>query len=900
MSSWERRAHGPMGALLLASLLAIVTPLPAAAQEVHEFSVSVSDPASAIRTFGLQAGIQILASADDLKGKKLNPVSGEISTEDGLKSLLAGTGLGHQYVGERAVALVNDAPPAVPPSPTPPLAQVQSTAPTRQPARARVSNAEKALDEGSQLSEIVVTATKRESTVQNTPISITAVSGVELQERGLVSLSELAQSVPGLAMRTSGPGQAEFEMRGMASTGGNSATVGFYLDDVPLSAPASAQSGKVVIDPNLYDLSRIEVLRGPQGTLYGSGSMGGTIKVVTNAPNPQAFDTSGEAVLGGTDGGGFNHAENAMLNIPLATDTAALRIVASHSSTSGWIDRTVIANGDFPLETNNNGVSDPTGAVRGNVLAAPVAANYRNVNNEDLTAVRSTLLWTPTDRLTFTGSYFYQQIHQDGGYEDSDPGTNAHYQPFDSPEPTSDYFNLGALTARYRFDAFDLTSTTARYTRNVTYHQDGAEEWQWALALPSYYTSSGGIGAFIPAPVEYDDSKQTSEEVRLTSSGNTRFKWLFGYFYSDFTSYQENYYFAPGGATLFGTSNIGSFVVPTTLIQTSVFSELSYQLTSKMTATVGARRYLYNEWVKLTDSGVAGTGSDAVSITRTSERNQGLNPKFSLSYAPIDDLLLYSTIAKGFRPGGGTGPVPTTGVLGATCEANLQAVYGTSAFVSGPNSYAPDHVWNYEIGEKLRAFDSRLTVNSAVYFEKWSDIQQSIPLACGYNYTANAGEAHVYGAEIEIQGVLAKGLILSANVGYTHANIASSNVLGVGIDPGTPIQEIPDWTSSVSLAYRRNLHGALAFTARAENDYVASRTDATYSINHLPSYDLTSLRTGVEAQQWSAVLFVNNLFNKNSPLNDITQISVNLPTYNRVVTTQPLTFGIDLNYRFGR
>src|SRR5271154_6748080 len=161
-----------------------------------------------------------------------------------------------------------------------------------------------------QLQEIVVTAEKRVSTVQDTPISITAITGKDLEDRGITDIASVVQSVPGISMRTSGPGQTELEMRGMTSSGGNSSTVGFYLDDTPLSAPASAQNGKVVIDPNLYDLNRIEVLRGPQGTLYGAGSMGGTIKLVPNAPDPNGFDASAEVILGGTDGAdSLNHTE---------------------------------------------------------------------------------------------------------------------------------------------------------------------------------------------------------------------------------------------------------------------------------------------------------------------------------------------------------------------------------------------------------------------------------------------------------------------------------------------------------------------------------------------------------------------------------------------------------------
>jgi len=882
----------------------------------------------ALQALAKERNFQIVYVSEEINALHTEGAVGEFTAEEALKRLLDGTGYTYKYLDENTVTVVPLAihPQTTIPEPAPPgdvtssptskeaapeepkknlwdrlrLAQVDQgktpgAAPLNTTGQGTAVNAEK----GTELNEIVVTATKRESTVQTTPISITAVTGADIQERGLVSLSEFAQSVPGVSMRTSGPGQTEFEMRGMASTGGNSATVGFYLDDVPLTAPATTSNGKVVIDPNLYDLNRIEVLRGPQGTLYGSGSMGGTIKVVTNAPNPALFETSGEVILGGTDGGGFNHGENAMVNIPLAGGTAALRIVGSYSGTSGWVDRIVTADESFPLETKPDGTVSPSGTVRGNVLAAPIAADYKNVNNEELTAGRATLLWKPTDRLTLTGSYLYQQIYQIGGYEDSVPGNKAHYQPFDAPEPFSDYFNLGSVDFKYHFDAFDLSSTTSHYTRGVTYHQDGAEEWQWALGLPMY-TSQGGLGTLSPTPVEVDSSKQISEELRVTSSGDSRFQWLFGYFYDDFTSNQAAIFLSPGGAALFGTTNVFSFNAPTTIIQNSFFGELSYRLTSQLKVTVGARRYAYNESVTAAESGAVATGSDAVVYTYTSEHNQGLNPKFLISYEPNDSLLLYTTAAKGFRPGGGTGPVPTSGPIGATCEANLQSIYGTSAFVPGPTAFAPDNVWNYEIGEKLTALGNRLTLNSAVYFEQWNGIQQTIPLACAYNYTTNAGDAHVYGSEIELQGVLARGLILSANVGYTHATIASSNVLGVGVDPGTPVQDVPDWTSSIALSYRYNLTSDLAFRSRVENDYVGSRTDATYTINHLPSYDLASIRAGVETEQWSAIFFVNNLLNKNSPLNNITQISVNLPTYNRVVTTQPLTLGIDLNFRFGR
>jgi iron complex outermembrane receptor protein len=747
-----------------------------------------------------------------------------------------------------------------------------------------------------QLEEIVVTATKRTSTVQTTPMSITAISGDDIQARGVPDLTNLVQSVPGVSMRSSGPGQTEIEMRGMSSAGGNSPTVGFYLDETPLTAPANAQNGKVVIDPNLYDINRVEVLRGPQGTLYGSGSMGGTIKLVPNAPNPNAFEASAEAIPSHTDTGGFNHAENAMVNVPLARDVAALRIVASASHDSGWIDRVVIADGAFPLETNNL-------TSRGSVLAAPVANVYHGVNDVSRYAVRASLLWKATDSLTIEPLLMYQRMYQGGLTQiDSNPGTNAHYQPFDAVEPYSDRFTLGALKLTYSFGAFDATSTTSRWIRDSELHQDGAEEFQWAFSVPGaimpFYVSQGGFGAATPTPVEYDNSSQTSEELRLTSTGNGPFKWLAGFFYSSFESCYCSVVLFPAAADMVGTANAFTQYQTTKITQNSVFGEVSYQLTPKLRATAGLRRYSYRSEVDAATSGfVSISGSDQFVYAQSPERNTGINPKVDLSYQVDPNLLVYATAAKGFRPGGGNQPVPTSGPLGDVCEANLQANHGTSAFVPSPLTFGPDSVWSYELGEKAQLLDRKVTVNSAAYFERWGGTQQNVPLPCGYPYTANAGVAHVYGAELELNALVAPGLLLSLNGTYTHATFAVGS-LEASIFPGTRVQDVPDHTAMMSLAYRHPLTQGLSYTARVDHTYVAGRTDVTYAVNHLPSYNLTNVRAGLEGDHWASTLYLHNAFNKRAVLGDAFQLNLNIPTFNRVVVSQPLTVGLDLTYRY--
>jgi outer membrane receptor protein involved in Fe transport len=745
--------------------------------------------------------------------------------------------------------------------------------------------------DSSQLSEIVVTAEKRESTVQNTAISLTAVSQADIQERGATDVATLLQSVPGVSIRTSGPGFTEFEMRGVSSTGGNSPTVGFYYDDFLLTATSSSNEGRIAISPALYDVSRIEVLRGPQGTLYGSGSMGGTIKIVPNAPDPTKFDASGELVLGGTDGGGFNHGENAMINLPVS-GIAAVRIVASYEHDSGWIDRIVTQPGTFPLPTDG-------GLVRGNVQAAPVAEDYKDSNDVNRATVRISALVQPFDGFSITPAFFYQRTSAGGWPQiDSDPGTNAHYEPFDIAETIRDEFKLGSLKLQYKNDYFAVDSDTAYWTRYEPNIQDASESWASALGLP-LSTADGGLGAAYANEINL--SHQTTEELRLSSVGDSNFKWLLGYFYQDFESTLDIYYPSQGSYPGVppvtypdGSYNLFTALNPLKILQQSVFGQATYNFTSALAGTVGLRRYSYETETTSTLFGEL-TGGD--STTTTGARSQGVTPKFSLSYTFGPDLLVYATAAKGFRPGGGTGPIPTSGPT--SCEANLQSEYGSTSFIAGPTSFAADHLWSYELGEKWRGAENRISINASGFFESWYGVQQTNNLPeCGEIYTANSGNAHIYGGEFEIKALVTPELTASLNVGATHAVLVSADLLNSIFSPGTQLQDDPKFTGSASLAWRHPLTGEYTLTARGDITYVGTRTDTSYELNNLPSYQLANIRGGIETSKWSAVLFINNVGNKRAFLSNITQDAENLPDFQRIAVSQPLTAGIDFNIKY--
>jgi iron complex outermembrane receptor protein len=741
------------------------------------------------------------------------------------------------------------------------------------------------------LNEIVVSATKRDTTVQTTPLAITALTGADLQAQGITDVASLVGEVPGISLRELGPGQTEFEMRGLTSVGGSSPTVGFYLDDTPITAPADSVNGKMVVDPNLYDLNRIEVLRGPQGTLYGASSMGGTIRLITNQPDTNAFDASAQTILSGTDGGGFNHAENGMVNLPLLPGILALRIVGSENQTSGWIDQIVLAN--FPSSINT-GATTP--ATRGNVRAAPVIVDHHGVNSADGDGARATILFTPMEQLSIKGSMLFQQVRQFGeNTYDSVPGTLAHYTPFDVQEPYTDHILLGALTVTYKLPSFDVTSSTAQWSRTQFRSEDEGENLQWAFGLPSVYGgAAGGIG---PGPFnEQTTSKETSEELRLTSSGNSRFQWIVGGFYGNFISTELDTAPTPEAVPLFPTTDQFALTQPFKIDQKAAFGEASFNFTHSLKASVGLRYYSYNSSVGNTVSGYASsTGTSATASSYAAASASGTNPKFNVSYE-MDDLLVYATAAKGFRPGGANGLVPNTPdtALGRACIAALALLGRTSA----PTTYKPDSIWSYEVGEKATFFDRRITLNTATYYEKWSGVAQNVSIACGYTYTDNAGDAAVYGEEVEVRAILAPGLTWSGSMAYTHAAL-TENVLETGGHKGDQLQYVAPWTASSGLMYSRPIRGDWQSISRLDYTYVGRRIDANFfPMNNLSPYSLINARSGVSNDNWNISLFVNNLTNKRANLADESILSLDLPMYNRIATNQPLTAGVSFDFKF--
>jgi iron complex outermembrane receptor protein len=787
--------------------------------------------------------------------------------------------------------------------------------------------------ENTGLEEIIVTAEKRESTVQATPIAMTALSAGDLSEQNITSLQDLVGAIPGISLRTAGPGQTEYEMRGLASSGGSVATVGFYLDETPLSASAVALNGRTVIDADLFDLNRTEILRGPQGTLYGAGSMGGTIKLVTNPPKLHTLEGAAEVDASQTTGGSTNGRGSLMLNFPIG-DIAALRFVTTDKYISGFIHRYVIAPGQFPFPTNFGNCFSYY-CTRGDVQGAPIAQDHANSNIERFISSRASLLVQPSDALSITGNFMYQRIDADGynNYQ-APPNNEAIYQPYDIKEPYYDSFHLWSLKVSYDMSFANLTSASSYWKRDVYQSTDSTE----ALQNIFNYT------AFVPNLYEDNDTTtQIAQELRLTSRGEGDFQWVAGLYYSNLHSG----YITKNQTPLFSTTpvcslpglggdpNLGGHCAPGTtytygsfnppgspgynpegimfndnnpnvLKQKAIFGEASYKVTPTLKVTAGMRFYKFDISNNSNQRGQGtASGNSIPTIASASGSNTSLLPKVNVSYEPNADLTVYSTVSKGSRPGGVNLPIPLNPngfyYCGGPAPGTIFAGgSGPSYLTSQPAYYAPDDIWSIEVGEKSRFADRRFTINADVFYVKWHNIQQLIVLTCGYPYNTNVGDAKSYGPEIEMAAKVTDAITVDLSGAYTQAYIsAPKNTPGLPISSGERVTSIPKYTGNLAVTYETMLPQEYKMTFRVAESYVGPVFDTAYYAETLGAYGLMDFRLGVGKQAWTASLFGTNLTNKHAGLTiDNTVFAWQQPTITRVSTNQPRTIGLAFETKF--
>ncbi len=773
------------------------------------------------------------------------------------------------------------------------------------------------------IEEIIVTATKRVSTVQNVPFSIAAVSEEKIRDSGTTNLVDLARNVVGLSIADLGPGQSQVAIRGISAgqvirdQPGVKEQVGVYLDESPISVALFTP------DLDLYDLSRFEVLRGPQGTLFGAGSTSGTMRYITNEPSTDGFAGSAEATLSTVSKGDTGGSIKGMVNLPLSA-AAALRVVGYYNRLPGFID----ARG-------------PDGSVD------------KDVNTGDRTGGRLALLFAPTENLKITPRIVYQKLETDGypradlwnilgnptGPLQNQPANNfGDYEQYRQlREGIDDKFTLGDLKIDYDFGGASLASITSYTDRKVVVLRDASQ------LTGSVTIDLGGTAAQarLDSPL-YDRTKLQvfSQELRIASTGDNVVDWLVGGFYQHVKRRYGQDLPTPGYDAVMASVDIpdsSAFFAPADtpfwsdlrykLKQYGLFGEATWHVTNQWALTGGVRYYNFNEDRTLRFAGVFSDPTDPSvypnGIPGKTDSN-GFSPRFIASYKPTDNLTLNAQVARGFRLGGINDPINVP-----LCSADDLLVFGNQ------QNWKDEKNTNFEIGAKMRSSDRRYTFNVSAFMSDIRDLQATTTAGtCSSRIIFNVPKARSQGIEAEFYAQPDEhwdfGLSVTALDAKLRSSVTSTDSLGNtivvgGLEDGARLPTAGKLQSVASIGYKMpvmdgskhlfaNLtwqHNGSSFS-QFENEVanfgliggagarlitLAPTAITSYSFDtELPAYDITNFRVGLKGQDWEAALFVSNLLDERAVL----ALDYERGRSARVgdLINQPRTIGISLSKKF--
>ena len=772
------------------------------------------------------------------------------------------------------------------------------------------------------LEEIVVTATKREANLQDIPVAITAFTTADIDRRGFEGMDDYVKFIPGLAVGRREPGGNAVVFRGVAASGiqfGNNPSSGVYLDEQPITIAG------INPDPRLVDIERVEALSGPQGTLFGDASQSGTLRIITNKPDAEAFEGWVEASGSKVKSGDAGYDVSAMVNLPVS-ERLAIRLVGFHSEEAGYIDNVL---SDSPGGTFNN--ADYVG---------------KDVNTEESSGGRAAVRWTPNADWTVDLSAVFQQLEADGFADTTDGVGELEQVRFNDEAYDEEWYQLG-ITLEGKLGFADTLLHASYFDRDFRYDADGTD-YQFAfnqLFDDAYYDvyNFGGdpekgfaindvhnkrwtVEARLSTPAE-SDSKwfglvglfyNRSEEDSLFAAGNDGFPGSPAFYYMaynvafnnpqyiDYDATIPNPDFNPNTASLNGLppgswdSNNKNWFFGTydeTIEQFALFGELSVDFTENFTITAGGRWFRVEREFNLVQGGLQQDGiqpnydTDFV-VTDESTRaiDHGFVPKVNLTWRYNDDIMLYTTYSQGFRSGGGNGSKRISGI---------------------PISYDPDKLKNLEVGAKTTWLDGRLRANFTAYKMVWDDIQIQVedpnPLVFSLGIV-NFPQAKIDGFEFDFAFTPAPGWDLGGTVAYNDAEIsrsASLDFLGYTLEAneGDRLPITPDWKASLSAQYtfQQAMFGAEPYI-RFDYSHVGESINAIQSleavVNAVPPtiqepYNVGDFRMGLDAETWSASFYVDNVWDERGD----TFVN-NRWAERRFGINPPRSFGVTVRKRF--
>lgn len=759
------------------------------------------------------------------------------------------------------------------------------------------------------LQDVVVTANKKLQSLQDVPASITALSPTELRRSGASQFRDYASSVPNLTFGTKGGQGAlndgrtsnQIVIRGIA--GGN--TTAMYLDETPL--PAN-------IDPRLVDIGRVEILRGPQGTLYGSSSMGGAIKTITNQPITSRLEGNVTASIANVEEGGFDYDAQGTINIPIS-DKLAFRGTGFYQFETGVFDRTL--NGEFVLNSINPWTENAFGETTNFESGTPIniatdgCANCQtemtieDVDDETNFGFNASLGFYPTKNISIVPKVIYQKQSGDGlDFADNSPDNFNQTRLAGLPEFFEDEWGHYSLTADIGLGKGKIVSSTSFTDRTYNEQEDQTDFLATNLELP--------WAAPITRGAEYSKFVQ---EVRYQSQLDEKFNFIAGAFYANEDLLEVGAADTPGLFEWLGSEDptfwepefgglppflweipFWRFTNNLKIEEFSLFGEAYYDLTDKLTLTAGLRYFNASTLRNYTASGIPVDFEDIVTDANISE--YGFNPKFNLSYKISQDNLVYGTLSKGFRLGGVNDPVPV-----AFCGDQLDELGEEAA-----DSYTSDDLWNYELGYKGVLANGKVILNVAGFYNSWSNIQQFRRLLCGFGYTSNAGAARILGTDIDLRAKLTKDFEATLGLGLLNPVITEGGS-GLAAEKGDRILFTPTITSALALKYNKQLSDKTLLYINANLNHVGERF-STYEAQHtdtdpmeianrtLGAYTLLNARAGLSFSNYEVSIFANNITGETPNFGDVISLAAEVAGRPRYTTGRPRTIGLQARIYF--
>ena len=844
----------------------------------------------ALIDWGTKAHVTVMINTRMVQGRLAPEIHGQFPARAALTALLVNSGLEFKEDGDRVMIISQS-------SLRPSVSKDDSTG---------------SHDDGHppELQEVVVSAERREETIDHVPISMTALSQSSLNDLHVESLTDIANIAPGIVIPPGGAGSqssTNIIIRGVVSEN-NAPTTGVYVDETPIIVRQMDVVGfSGTPQPDIFDLERLEVLRGPQGTLFGSGSMGGTIRFITPQPNLETASGYSKTEFSYTDRGAPSYAVGVAYGSPIVQGTAGFRVSVLYHSDGGFID-----------------IEDPN---TGQIL-------NHNANTSHSLVLRPAFTIVPTDSLTITPAVFMQRLESDEPPEYwlnglPTPTSSAYATGFGAHvhQTLHDNLTVSSLAIKYSTDEVNIESDTSYTDRYMRSFDD------YSNILPAIF----GAGSINPALANFysydEDIARTTawqQEFRVSSrDSNARLTWLGGiylrqaldvltqYVTPDLTPVTE----IAGNQTsdeFFGVPNYvqngvsyNSFGISRALTeQEALFGELAFKILPSLKATVGLRY----EHSAVTHQNVTLAGPlDGAPYTVTRLPDDGehpLTPKYSLVYQYSDTGMVYGTIAKGYRTGGSNSP---NTIDNPNCSTSTQLL-GLS---SVPATFKSDSLWSYEIGAKGLFSDKRLAVDASVFYIDWSNIQTSVYLpSCQQSFDTNRGHVVSQGFDVQMTALLTANLKATASVGYTDTYYPNA-LYGLTAPDGTPgpllngagdkLTSVIPWGAAASLDYSTNIdplwRGARAY-ARLDYRWLDAKPIQNPNVaNYDPgvgpypdeAYGIYNLRLGVISGGLDLSMFGDNL-NRADPRLSLAH-AVGDPLY-YAVAVRPLTVGLTALYRF--